>query len=349
MRLFDLHCDTIGECYKQKKPLLDSNDHLTDATIRTNSNNAQVYTGSGAINANAFVPIESIASFDTSTIATASGTNYDYAFDTVYSLVEAKQAANKANQEDRDIYVIFMSDGAPFSYNYFSSQSTSANWNNWLQGTYATVNDVPTTSSHAYFYNGPGNSHRMADAIKGDPTQTFTVIKNDSSASYNGQQYMAQVPGLGAKMYSIGFCLAVDSAVTVESMQYVIRNIASEEKYCYFADDAAQLESAFATIRDDIKQAATEAYFVDRMGSEYNLQRASTYVKNGQTFTLAEAPKIEVKSYTLYTNADLTNGVITDINDVGTRSRNPRDRHLQRRWHSGFLRSHRFGRNEYPC
>ena len=40
------------------KPLLDSNDHLTDATIRTNSNNAQVYTGSGAINANAFVPID---------------------------------------------------------------------------------------------------------------------------------------------------------------------------------------------------------------------------------------------------------------------------------------------------
>lgn len=302
------------------KPLLDSNDHLTGASIRSDSNNAQVYTGSGAINANAFVPVESIASFDTSTIVTASGTNYDYAFDTVYSLVAAKEAANKANQEDRDIYVIFMSDGAPFSYNYFSSQSTSVNWNNWLQGTYATVNDVPTTSSHAYFYNGPGNSHRMADAIKGDPTQTFTVIKNDSSASYNGQQYMAQVPGLGAKMYSIGFCLAVDSAVTVESMQYVIRNIASEEKYCYFADDAAQLESAFTTIRDDIKQAATEAYFVDRMGSEYDLQRASTYVKNGQTFTLAEAPKIEVKSYTLYTNADLTNGVITDINDVGTRT-----------------------------
>lgn len=72
---------------------------------------------------------------------------------------------------------------------------------------------------------------------------------------------MAQVPGLGAKMYSIGFCLAVDSAVTVESMQYVIRNIASEEKYCYFADDAAQLESAFATIRDDIKQAGDRGVF----------------------------------------------------------------------------------------
>ena len=52
----------------------------------------------------------------------------------------------------------------------------------------------------------------------------FTVIKNDSSASYNGQQYMAQVPGLGAKMYSIGFCLAADSArEPSKSMQYVIQ------------------------------------------------------------------------------------------------------------------------------
>lgn len=29
MRLFDLHCDTIGECYKQKKPLLDSDLHIS--------------------------------------------------------------------------------------------------------------------------------------------------------------------------------------------------------------------------------------------------------------------------------------------------------------------------------
>ena len=29
MRLFDLHCDTIGECFKQKKPLLDSNLHIS--------------------------------------------------------------------------------------------------------------------------------------------------------------------------------------------------------------------------------------------------------------------------------------------------------------------------------
>ena len=308
--------------------LLNSNDHLTGTTVRENTNNAQVYTGSAALNAGAFVSASSLYSASDSTVLsnfvdginTASGTNYDYAFDAVYQLVEAKKAQNEANQQNRDIYVIFMSDGAPFSYNYFSSGSTAANWNNWLQGTYASEDEVPsTTSSHKYFYNGPGNSHRMADAIKGSPDNLYTVIKNDSSASYNGQQYMAQVAGLGAKMYSIGFCLEIDSAITVESMQYVITNLASSSEYAYFANDAAELDNAFTAIREDIKQAATEAYFVDRMGSEYNLQLASTYTKNGQEFTLDPAPKIEVKTHTLYTSADLANGVITDLNYVGTR------------------------------
>ena len=308
--------------------LLNSNDHLTGTTVRENTNNAQVYTGSAALNAGAFVSASSLYSASDSTVLsnfvdginTASGTNYDYAFDAVYQLVEAKKAQNEANQQNRDIYVIFMSDGAPFSYNYFSSGSTAANWNNWLQGTYASEDEVPsTTSSHKYFYNGPGNSHRMADAIKGSPDNLYTVIKNDSSASYNGQQYMAQVAGLGAKMYSIGFCLEIDSAITVESMQYVITNLASSSEYAYFANDAAELDNAFTAIREDIKQAATEAYFVDRMGSEYNLQLASTYTKNGQEFTLDPAPKIEVKTYTLYTSADLANGVISDLNNVGTR------------------------------
>lgn len=308
--------------------LLNSNDHLTGTTVRENTNNAQVYTGSAALNAGAFVSASSLYSASDSTVLsnfvdginTASGTNYDYAFDAVYQLVEAKKAQNEANQQNRDVYVIFMSDGAPFSYNYFSSGSTADNWNNWLQGTYASEDEVPsTTSSHKYFYNGPGNSHRMADAIKGSPDNLYTVIKNDSSASYNGQQYMAQVAGLGAKMYSIGFCLEIDSAITVESMQYVITNLASSSEYAYFANDAAELDNAFTAIREDIKQAATEAYFVDRMGSEYNLQLASTYTKNGQEFTLDPAPKIEVKTHTLYTSADLANGVITDLNDVGTR------------------------------
>ena len=29
MRLFDLHCDTIGECWKQKKDLFENNLHLS--------------------------------------------------------------------------------------------------------------------------------------------------------------------------------------------------------------------------------------------------------------------------------------------------------------------------------
>ena len=48
---------------------------------------------------------------------TASGTNYDYAFDAVYQMGQAIKEANGENE--RDLYVIFMSDGSPNYYNYY--------------------------------------------------------------------------------------------------------------------------------------------------------------------------------------------------------------------------------------
>ncbi|MDD7494916.1 MAG: vWA domain-containing protein, partial [Eubacteriales bacterium] len=145
---------------------LKSVDHLNGTTTRTGTNAAKVYTGSTQLNADAFVTAEQAASVINS-IETSSGTNYDYAFDATYQLGQAILTRNAQDGEERDLFVIFMSDGAPFQYNYFSSQSEAANWNNWLQGTYASASDVPSDSEHKYFYNGSGNKHRMAEAIKG--------------------------------------------------------------------------------------------------------------------------------------------------------------------------------------
>lgn len=43
MRLFDLHCDTIGECFKQKKPLLDSDLHISLCKVKYLDNWAQAF------------------------------------------------------------------------------------------------------------------------------------------------------------------------------------------------------------------------------------------------------------------------------------------------------------------
>lgn len=284
---------------------LKSVDHLKDTTTRTGSNAAKVYTGSTQLNADAFVTAEQAASV-INRIETSSGTNYDYAFDATYQLGEAILAQNAQNGEERDLFVIFMSDGAPFQYNYFSSQSEAANWNNWLQGTYASASDVPSDSEHKYFYNGSGNKHRMAEAIKGNPDEMYTVIRKDSTKNYGGQQYMTQLPGLGATMYSIGFCLAQDKQITVESMEYVLKNISSDStKYYYDVDTADELSNAFTAIGNEIAYAATNARFVDTMGADYDLQmKSSTYTLSDGTTTNTITPKIIVQAYDIYTKAD---------------------------------------------
>ena len=265
---------------------LDANDHLANATIRDGSNTAQVYTGTAQLNAGAFVTAEQAASV-ISSIETHSGTNYDYAFDATYQLGQAILAQNAQNGEERDLFVIFMSDGAPFQYNYFSSGSDTANWNNWLQGTVTA--SMWDNNAHNYFYNGSGNKHRMAEAIKGNPDEMYTVIRKDSTDNYGGQQYMTQLPGLGATMYSIGFCLADDSAITVASMDHVLSQIASSEDYYYKATNASQLDEAFSRITSAIKYAATNARFVDTMGANYNLQMANTV---GSGITLETDPTL---------------------------------------------------------
>ena len=283
---------------------LKSVDHLIGTTTRSGPNAAQVYTGTARLNAGAFVTAEQAASV-ISSIETHSGTNYDYAFDATYQLGQAILKQNAQNGDERDLFVIFMSDGAPFQYNYFSSQSDAANWNNWLQGTYASASDVPSDSEHKYFYNGAGNKHRMAEAIKGDPDASYTVIRKDSTDNYGGQQYMTQLPGLGATMYSIGFCLEQDNQITVASMEYVLKNISSDsEKFYYRVDTADELSNAFAAIGNEIAYAATNARFVDTMGADYDLQMASsTYtLSDGTTDTIT--PEITVQAYDIYTAAD---------------------------------------------
>lgn len=281
---------------------LKSADHLKDTSTRSGSNRAQVYTGSKELNTGAFVTADQAASVIRS-INTSSGTNYDYAFDAVYQLGEEILAQNAQDGEERDLFVIFMSDGAPFQYNYFSSQSEAENWNNWLKGT--VTSNMWDSNAHNYFYNGPGNKHRMAEAIKGNPNEMYTVIRKDSTDNYGGQQYMTQLPGLGATMYSIGFCLAQDNQITVASMEHVLKNISSDSaKFYYSVNTAAALDNAFAAIGNEIAYAATNARFVDTMGTNFNLQMASsTYtLSDGTTDTIT--PKITVQAYDIYTKAD---------------------------------------------
>ena len=279
--------------------------------ISTSSNLAEVYTGSNELNADAFVNIQQLRDFNVRDIVAKSGTNYDYAFQQAYELLSSKQIRN--DLEERDSYVIFMSDGSPFQYNYVGSHSSKEGWNEYLTGIYNSAEAVPFggTTEYRYFYPGAGNKHRIAEAIKGDIEALFTIIDRDmpqGTVDVTGDgvpdPYMTEVPGLGAKMYSIGFCLAVDANVTVDTMETVIRNLATSDDYYYIANSAESLGDAFDSINNDIKVAATEAYFTDTMGEFFDIQLATDYVRNGNTFHLDPAPQIVVKEHKVYTYAD---------------------------------------------
>ena len=294
---------------------LDSKDHPTGGSIRTNTAGPDIYTGTKALDAGAFVDVNALnGTTITNSLNTGSGTNYDYAFDAVYQLGSAITAANEEAGEERDLYVIFMSDGAPFQYNYFSSQSgtegatTAASyWNNWLQGT-ITSGMLPS-NSHTNFYNDEGK-HWMAEAIKGDPAEDYQVIRKNVS-----KDGFTTVKGLGATMYSIGFCLERDKEITVASMEHVLLGIASSPAMYHNVNSADGLTNAFSAIGTEIAYAASEARFVDTMGSHFDLKLGNhTYkvIENGMEVTKTFIPDIVVRAYDIYTKDDVNGTTVTE-------------------------------------
>ncbi len=307
----------------------DAADMMSDGISYTADSEARIYTGDGTLGAGAFIPVEDLdASY---TLNYTSGTNYDYAMDAIYQMGTAIKEAN--GSEDRDLYVIFMSDGAAMQWNYYHSQGASSLWNNWITGAWTANQLSLNCTTHAYYYdevdhNGDGmrNEHRMANAIKGDPSEQFEVIRKvNTLGTSTGETNMYMVPGLGAKMFSISFDAKADTNVTEESMDKSIASLASEQtgttQYYYKVTTANELDDAFEAIGSEIAYAAYNARFVDQMGDDYNLQmKTSTYsvVDGTSTTSKTLAPKIEIISYDIYTRQDYLNGTITE-NKIGDR------------------------------
>lgn len=306
----------------------DAADMMSDGISYNANSKAQVYTGDGTLGAGAFIPVEDLAA--SYTLNYTSGTNYDYAMDAIYQM---GTAIKEANTEDRDLYVIFMSDGAAMQWNYYHSQGASSLWNNWITGAWTANQLSLNCNTHAYYYdevdhNGDGmrNEHRMANAIKGDPSDQFEVIRKvNTLGTPTGETNMYMVPGLGAKMFSISFDAKADTNVTEESMDKSIASLASEQtgttQYYYKVTTAAELDDAFDAIGSEIAYAANNARFVDQMGDDYNLQMAVsnyTVVDGSSTTDKTITPKIEIISYDIYTRQDYLNGTIAE-NKIGDR------------------------------
>lgn len=292
--------DTNSNYYLNPLDQLVNGQHRSGSTSASNN----IYTGNRTLTASAFVDVNTLANneFSDITSKTASGTNYDYAFDAVYQLGTAITAKNEEDNVERDLFVLFMSDGAPFQYNYFSSYSEVDSWNNWLTGTVTDDMFSTTTGARNDYYNEEGK-HWMAEAIKGDTDKTYPVIRKNDSRDTDGDNWI-EVAGLGAKMYSIGFCLADDKDITLKSMDTVIKNIATSNDFYFRADLADELDNAFSQITSDILYAAQNARFVDTMGDAFDLQMSKVTKGASDSVITPITPEITVTSYDIYTAAD---------------------------------------------
>lgn len=331
-------------------------NRCTDGTLTSSSYSAEYR---GYYTADAFVDVSTLANRNFSEIAPpnisgGAGTNYDAGLGAAYMLGNAIRRANEASEDeamkDRELVVIFMSDGSPYQYNFFTKSyldSDSDSWDgttyNWTRASQDWRNYIGGESNNnGMVANNPGSNglysssyNWYAEAIKGSRSGLYSVIDKSSDSVLAraagttqpivGDDHFYNVHGLDAKLYTIGFCLANDetNGMTVANQTYCLRNLlATGDNYYYSADSASDLTNAFLDISGKILVAGKYAYYEDTMGDAYELQLAAkTY--GGTTYSQA----IEVRRYVTVKLSDVGRTMTLDgepvtitTNDVGRRT-----------------------------
>lgn len=153
----------------------------------------EVYTGSGAVNAGAFVDVNSlnesamagIIAKMNANVDKALGTNYDIGLEYAYRLGYAIRQENIKNGEDRELVCIFMSDGAAIQYNYFSGNALSSSWSDLLMGKPEDIDSL------AEYYSNQANWPEEIEQISKTMLELLTTKFDDSGESANQKYYTA--------------------------------------------------------------------------------------------------------------------------------------------------------------
>ena len=254
-----------------------------------------------------------------------SGTNYDLGLQEAYNIL-AK--AKSSPGYDRDQTVIFMSDGAPYQYNYFRGFSGSGNnagkglgWMAWLNGdeSYPDIVSLLEDSTYAQTYFNTDGKNYWAEAIKSETTGNKVI---DPYNGTSGSRYVREVDGLGAKIFSVGFCLAADAEVTLEQEKHTLTEVAGSGSRTFFANDSNELGDVFAKIGNELIPAATETLVEDKIGAAYNIQYSDTVTVGGNVIDLTEsqyigeAPYMEVFTTNLADDRRVISGTKESVEKV---------------------------------
>lgn len=108
----------------------------------TGTQESNIYTGSTSPDADAYVSVKSKSEDDWDLLIEGFkqgsghwyGTNYDRGLETVYRLGYSIRQENIAAGKNREVVAVFMSDGAPMQFNYFSGRTNTQSWSDWFTG-----------------------------------------------------------------------------------------------------------------------------------------------------------------------------------------------------------------------
>lgn len=286
----------------------------------TGPNAGKAYAeANGYFDASAFVDVQSLSTWTVDNLASMTaggGTNYDAGLGYALMLARAKQVQNASNGEQRDMVIIFMSDGTPHQYNFFvkdynedSSDSTDS-WTDWIRFTDPDTNGTIylNSGSNTLYMNTANNyRHFYAEALKGAANAQYSIVDMSKNIvgldtmHIVGDDNMYNINGIGAKLYTIGFALANYGhyGPTATQQASILRGLASEG--CFFqAKDASELNEAFDAIAGQTLTAAKYSYFIDTVGDDFDLQTSDHFV--GET---GISQKIEVKRYRVVKYSDI--------------------------------------------
>ena len=255
----------------------------------------------------------------TSNCGTARGnTNYDYGFWQASQVVKQLKAQEGYDAENRDIVVLFMTDGAPSHFTAYQADGT--------------------------LDAGDGNrgNGSAKDYVPGT-TITYSNLANLSQDNWktyfteNGNHFATELDKQVSEIYSIGFDLnhgGFDNwSWTAEALEPALESLVNgKTKQVVLADNAAALDEFVLNLAETLVNAGIEARVTDTIYETFTLQTAwSTGVADGKHYelTLQGGPKIEVTSYELISAKDVANsgGTLTS-DDIGTRKKDENGKYI---------------------
>ena len=285
-------------------------DTTPDDTTYTSNPEDRIVTGDGTAEG-AFMTIDNseelMAQLDNMSTNNIGGTNYDFGLQQAYEILKAAKSDPAANKLQ---YVVFMSDGEPYTFNRIRVEyngNYGGVYDAWLSGDETNETLIshmadPETYPAAQYFN-PDGENWFAVAIKTPEGQEVAGLPE---VDY----YEGFHEGLGATMFTIGYDAGEVGSVTRD----ILTRMASTEDNYYYAE--GNLQDAYDSIIEKIIFAANNAVVTDKMGDDFNLQFAPSINLGNEmaTIVLDPAPCIEFGSWTL--NSDGTRNKYSVIEKI---------------------------------